>query len=64
MQVLQARLGRPLEVVVEELYVDQQKTLAEVATQLGIGESTLSRWLPQLGIVARRPGGQKVAEVA
>lgn len=59
MQLLQARLGRPLEDVVTDLYITKGMTLAEVATELEVGESTLSRWLTQLGIEARRPGSRR-----
>lgn len=60
MQVLQAELGRPLEDVIRERYVDEGATLQELADELGVGESTLSRWLTQLGIQARRQGTRKL----
>lgn len=41
-----------------ELYVRQGKTMTEIATQLGIGASSVRRRLHELGIVAR-PRGPK-----
>jgi hypothetical protein len=56
MQILEARLGRPLEVVLEEMYIDQGMTLAQVAAQFEVTEGTISDWLRRVGIIARRPG--------
>lgn len=58
--MLEGRFGRPIEELVRDLYEDQGLTLADAAAELGIGESTLSRWLGQLGIAARPPGNRKV----
>ena len=57
MQLLEAKLGRPLEQVLEELYVEKGLTLAQVAAELdGVSEGTVSDWLRRVGINARRPG--------
>ena len=61
MQVLQARRGKPLEQDLHELYVVKGLTLAEISTELGVGVSTLSRWLGHLGIEARPTGNRAVA---
>lgn len=50
------RLGRPLEDVITQLYVDHGLMQREVASQLGIDTGTLSRWMRELGIVARPKG--------
>ena len=41
MQIIEHRLGRPLEDVLRDLYVDQGMTVKQVAAQLGVDESTL-----------------------
>lgn len=56
MQLLEAELERPLEVVLEEMYVTKGWTLEQVARALGVTESTISDWLRRVGINARRPG--------
>lgn len=57
MQILEAELGRPLEEVLEEMYVGQGMTLAQIGAEFhGLSEGTVSDWLRRVGIVARRPG--------
>lgn len=56
MRVIEARMGRPLEELFRELYVERGLTQAEVAAHLGIEASTVSRWMTALGIEARFPG--------
>lgn len=56
MQLLEAQLGRPLEAVLEDMYVDRGMTLAQVATEFQVTEGTISDWLRRVGINARRPG--------
>lgn len=64
MQVLEARLGRPMDQILRELYVDQGKTLEEVGTELGITKGAVSRWLEKFGIPARRSGPPRSEAVA
>lgn len=55
MQELEARLGRSLESVISERYAagaDQR----EIARELGVNASTVSKWMSRLGIQARRMG--------
>lgn len=63
MQVTEARLGRPLEEVLRELYVDRGMTQKQVGVELGVDASTVNRWMRELGIEARFPG-QKAEAVA
>lgn len=56
MQILEGRLGEPLEVFIRRRYVDEGATLRDVADELGLSVGTVSRWLPQLGVPARFPG--------
>lgn len=55
-QIIQIGLGEPLQGFLERRYVQEGKTLAEIGDELDIRLSTVSRWLWQFGIVARRPG--------
>ena len=56
MQRIEARLGRPMDEILRELYVDRGLTLAEAGTELGVTKGAVSRWLERFGIEARRPG--------
>lgn len=62
MQVLEARMARPIEAILRDLYLDRGLTVEQVGAELGITQGTVSRWLARVGIEARRPGPQ--AEVA
>lgn len=65
MQLVEHRLGRPLEDVLRELYTDQGMTVKQVAEELGVSSASVSRWMGELGIEARFIGPKKpVAEVA
>lgn len=63
MQEIEAREGRPIEAIVRDLYERQGLTLEQAAGKLGITKSALSRWLPQLGITARRSGPRRQSEL-
>lgn len=56
MQRLEARLGRPMDEILRELYVDRGLTLEQVGAELGITKGAASRWLERFGIDARRTG--------
>lgn len=54
MQLVEAREGRPLEDLIDELYVRGGLTQQQVADRLGITNSALSRWMSALGIPTRK----------
>lgn len=53
MQILEAERGRPIEELIQELYVEKGLTMEAAAAELGLDTSTLSRWMVTLGIPAR-----------
>lgn len=59
MQLVEHRLGRPLEVVLTELYISQGMTVREVAAEIGVSTASISRWMSELGIAARYIGPKK-----
>lgn len=63
MQVVEFRLGEPIEVYLRRRYLDDGATTHEIATELGLNNGTISRWMAQLGVEARFPGqrGKAVA---
>lgn len=61
MQLVEARLGRPIEDVIREIY-DAGGMQREVAEALGIDVSTVSQWMARLGIPARSRGRGSLAE--
>lgn len=56
MQVVERRLGRPLEEFLAERYTVDGKTTYEIGAELGVNPSTVTRWMAVLGIEARFPG--------
>lgn len=60
MQLMEQRLGEPLEVYLQRRYHTEGLTLRQIADELGLSVGTVSRWLPQLGIEARFPGQRAV----
>lgn len=63
MQLVEARLGRPVEDVIREVY-DAGGMQRDVALALSIDVSTVSRWMKELGIVARPKGNGSQAAVS
>ncbi len=61
MQILESRLGRPLDEYLRERYERDGWTTSAIARELGIESSTVSRWMAHLGIEARLFGPRKVA---
>jgi transposase-like protein len=53
---IEAQRGKALELELAYLYHERGMTLAEVARELGVNVSTISRWMAALGIEARFPG--------
>lgn len=56
MQRLEARLGRPMGEILQDLYIEKGMTLEQVGAELGITKGAASRWLERFGIAARRSG--------
>ena len=51
---IEKRLGRSLEEFLTEAY--QTKTQPQIAEELGVSATTVSRWMRDLGVEARFPG--------
>jgi hypothetical protein len=64
MQSIEARLGRPMDEILRDLYVTRGLTLEAVGTELGITKGAASRWLERFGIPTRRPGPERSEVVA
>lgn len=63
MLLVEARLGRPVEDVIREIY-DRGGMQKDVADALGVEGSTVSRWMRELGIEARPRGNGSIAQAA
>ena len=61
MQVIERRIGRPLEQFLTERYTVEGKTTYEIAAELNVHPSTITRWMAVLGIEARFPGPRRAA---
>lgn len=63
MRMVEDATGQPIEELLRERYIDQGRTLADVAASVGLHEGTLSRWMDDLGIPRRQrgPRGRKAA---
>jgi len=53
MQRVEAAWGRPIEVILRELRIDQALTVEQVGHRLGITKGAASRWLDRFGIDPR-----------
>ena len=49
-ELVTLRTGKPLDVALRELYVDQSLSQAAIAKELGITRLTVAMWLRQFGI--------------
>jgi DNA-binding MarR family transcriptional regulator len=49
-QLLEHRVGEPLQIALHRLYVIERRNQEEIAEQWGIEQSTVSRWLKTFGI--------------
>ncbi len=61
MQRVEARLGKPMDRILRELYVEQGLTLEQLGAVLGITKGAASRWLERFDIETRRGGRQAAA---
>jgi hypothetical protein len=61
MQIVERRLGAPLEQWIAERY-EAGATQEEIGVELGIEGATVSRWMRELGIEARFPGQRKPSD--
>jgi transposase-like protein len=59
MQLVERRIGRPLDEFLRERYDIDQKTTTEIAQELGVNDGTVSRWMALLGIETRLTGPRK-----
>jgi CRP-like cAMP-binding protein len=53
MQLVEHRIGEPIEPALHRLYVVERKTQAEVAEALGVTRRTVIRWMQDFGIETR-----------
>lgn len=61
MQIIEARIGEPLEDYLERSYVTERRTDEEIARALGLNGSTIARWRATFGIAGRSFGPRAVA---
>jgi hypothetical protein len=60
MQRIEARLGKPIEAILTDLYIDRGLTVREVGEELDVTGGVISEWLARWGIPARK-NGQKAS---
>jgi DNA-binding XRE family transcriptional regulator len=49
-ELVTLRTGRPVEEVLQELYVERRLSQADIASELGITRVTVAMWLREFGI--------------
>jgi len=64
MQLVELQVGRPLELLLYDLYLRQGLSVEAVANRLGCSLTTAHRWLHAAGIPVRPRGRPKVPAVA
>jgi hypothetical protein len=63
MQIIEGRLGEALDTYLRREYQDKGRTTREIALDLGVNGSTVTKWMERLGIEARAFGPRR-AQVA
>jgi len=64
MQVIEQKLGEPLEVFLRRRYQVDERTTVEIALELDVNPGTVSRWMAHFDIPARLTGSRRPTEVA
>jgi transposase len=64
MQVVEQKLGRPLEEYLTEQYTRAGRSTYEIGEELDVHPSTVTRWMQLLHIKARFPGPRRKAGTA
>lgn len=59
MQVIEFRLGEPLEQFLRRRYIDEDRTTVEIAEELDVNSGTVSRWMAHFSIPARLHGPRR-----
>ena len=59
MQLVEARLGRPVHEYLHDAYIVQERPQAEIAAEIGVDAATVSRWMRKFGIQSRVIGHRK-----
>ena len=60
-QIIEARLGEPIDEVLRRLYVTEGLSQAEIGLRLGVSRNAVVRWMAQFGIESRFTPTQAVA---
>jgi transposase-like protein len=53
MQIVEHRIGLPIDQALRDMYLRDQMTLEEIAREFGITKGTVSRWLAHFNIPTR-----------
>ena len=59
MQLVEARVGLPIDVYLRDAYVVRELGQADIAAEIGVNPATVSRWLRAFGIQTRVIGHRK-----
>lgn len=60
-QIVEARLGEPVEAYIARRYLDDGLTQQQIADELGVSRASVVRWMPALDIPTRGRGGRRAA---
>lgn len=59
MQLVEARLGRPLDDYLRDAYLDRELAQSDIAAEIGVDAATVSRWMARFGIQSRLVGRKR-----
>ena len=63
MQIVEHRIGEPVQGALRRLYVDELKSQAQIAALFGVSERTVIRWMQLFDIESRWMGPRVSGEI-
>jgi transposase-like protein len=56
MRQVEERIGQPLKLYLHTAYIVRERSMVQIADEIGVDKGTVSRWMRQFGITPRYVG--------